>query len=711
VNPRNLVIVALILVGVFSVAFILLPSGPDMPGMGDEYGDSYGGGDFSGVGGSSGNGESGSSGSGSSGTADGRSGRAGAGSFGDSGSGSGLDRNGGQGIGDRPGLNRGQGSGRNGNSSGVNGSGLNEGNGRNGSDQSNNSSRNGNNRGRSSSNDENRSGADSEERVRVGGMIWEESENSALTGVSGQLEVGIDNRSLAVNVSNGSFAFEAPASAMIRFYSAVLDDRPARVIAPSTPVLAQSSGAIRVFVRYDALATLNVLSAETGQALTGIEVVRLQDFHRSTLEHPGWALPADYRLEESQSPVSLDGRLGMIGSAVVLHVRAAGHEWKRLTVDLVAGGERDVLLFPAADLNLVLDGATYRNDIKLRIRPPESFGMPYMEMPIEGISSQMIQGLLSGTWNASLESGHWNLNPTVYAETLFEVQLNEQNVLSMTVPDDDEDRSELAGTVFVPNGWYLDNFSVRIRPTGAGSDPVNDTLTLPSAEMGVEEIGGGLLYSWGPVMVKYGSYGILVLPVGVGDLFEVGEEGVLNADIELPSPVDVQVTTLIEGTAGELATPGLIRWAPVRPQGVPGAGAVPIPSIDDGLFEFQAPVGDVIISVSDQAYVPRHKQVTVTFDGENQFEIELKPAMGMSLLLDNNGTSIPWDISWHPLVEPREKILTRGRTGSGYRILVKEEGEYIVELPEMDGFYPVDPVPVMCVPGEVLEVVIPLEAE
>ena len=111
-NPRNLVIVALILVGVFSVAFILLPSGPDMPGVGDEYGDSYGGGDFSGVGDSSGNGESGSSGSGSSGTANGRSGRAGDGSFGDSGSGSGFDRNGDQGIGDRPGLNRGQGSGR-----------------------------------------------------------------------------------------------------------------------------------------------------------------------------------------------------------------------------------------------------------------------------------------------------------------------------------------------------------------------------------------------------------------------------------------------------------------------------------------------------------------------------------------------------------------------------------------------------------------------
>ena len=705
-NPRNLVIVALILVGVISVAALLLPSGPGLSGVGGEYGDTLGGPGFS-------EGRTGDGSSGKGSGSDSSSGRVGANGNRNSDGASAFGRNGGggDGLSDRPGSQRSGGNGRNDNRGKGGSSGLNSGDERSGSQRGNSSSRGGNSRGPSSSRDENRSGAESEEQVRVGGMIWEESENSALSGVSGQMEVGIDNRSRSVSVVNGSFAFEAPASAMIRFYSAVLDERPARVIAPSTPVLAQSSGAVRVFIRYDALATLNVLSAETGEALTGIEVVRLQDFHRSTLEHPGWPLATDYRLEESESPVSLDGRLGMIGSAVVLHVRAAGHEWKRLTVDLVAGGERDVLLFPAADLALQLDGAIDREDIKLRIRPPESYGIPFMEMPIQGVSSQLIQGMPAGTWNASLESGHWNLNPTVYSDVLFEVRLNEQNVLSMTVPNDDEERSDLAGTVFVPDGWYLDNFTVRIRPTGAGSDPVNDTLNLPSAEMGVEEIGGGLLYSWGPVRVKHGSYGILVLPVGYGDLFEVGEEDLLNADLELPPPVDIQVTTLIKGTAGELATPGLIRWTPVRAPGVPGTGAVPVPAVDDGLFEFQVPVGDVILSVSDQAYVPKHKQVTVTFDGDNQFEMELEPAMGMALLLDDNGTSIPWDISWHPLVEPRNQVLTRGRTGSGYRILVKQPGEYMIELPEMDGFYPMDPFPVTCVPGEVLEVVIPLEAE
>lgn len=706
-NPRNLVIVALILVGVVSVASLMLPSGPGLTGVEGDFVGEGSGTDFSGSGSSSrkGNGTSGSGGDSS-----------GSGQRGESSRGSSSakdDRSGTDGLDDRP--DSGDRNRRGGDFSSNRGSsGFGDGRDSNDSNGSGNSSQRQSNRSPSSSRDESRSGSESEERVRVGGMIWEESENSALTEVNGQLEIGIDSRTRTVSVTNGAFSFEAPAKSMIRFFSTVLGDRSARVIAPSTPVLAQSSGAVRVYVRYDALATLKVLSAETGELLNGIEVIRLQDFHRSTLEHPGWPLASDYSLQESESPVSLDGRLGMIGSAVVLHVRAEGYEWKRITVDLVNGGEREVLLFPAADLNLILDGETERADMRLRLRPPEGMGMPYMEMPTLGVTSNLIRGLPSGTWKASLESGHWNLNPTVYAETIIEVQLNEENILTMTVPTDDEERSDLAGTVYVPDGWYLDNFSIRIRPTGAGSDPVNDTVNLPSTEMAMEEVGGGVLYSWGPVSVKFGSYGILILPVGYGDLFEVGEEGFLDANLELPDPVDIQVTTLIQGGGGELATPGLIRWAPVRPQGVPGAGAVPIPAVEDGIFEFQVPVGDVIVSVSDQAYVPKHMQVSVNFDGGNQFEMELEPAMGLFLLLDDDGTSIPWDITWNPIVEAvghSGRILTRGRYGSGYRILVGEPGLYSLELPYMDGFLPVDPFEVMSAPGEIVEVLIPLEAE
>ncbi|OUU25630.1 MAG: hypothetical protein CBC13_01785 [Planctomycetia bacterium TMED53] len=707
-NPRNLIIAAVILFGVVSTAYLFLPSGPVMPPGLEETGDGFGrigearrGDNINSEKGSGSRGDSSSDEEGPRGRGGESSGLSGFDSDGNPLSGRPNSGSGDTGSGGIPGTNE-------------NRSGFGDGSG--GGSGRGNPSRNSGNRGRnpSSSKDESRSGTDSEGNVRVAGKIWDESKNSVLTDVNGQLEVGVDNRSSSVSVVNGSFSFEAPAKAMVRFFSAVLDERPARVIAPTTPLIAEGAGSVRVYIRYDSLATLNVLSAETGAALNGIEVVRLQDFHRSTLEHPGWPLPSDYYVEESESPVSLDGRLGMIGSAVVIHVRAAGHEWKRLTVDLVAGGERDVLLYPAADVNLVLDGDTNREDVKLRLRAPNRIGMPFMEMPILGVTSEMIQGLLPGTWQATLESGHWNLNPTVHAETFFDVFIGEQNSLQMTVPADDEERSDLAGSVFVPDGWFLDNFSVRVRPTGAGSDPVNDTLNLPSAQMSFEEVAGGLLYSWGPVSVKLGSYGILVLPVGYGDLFEVGPDGFFDAHLELPSPVDIRVLTLIAGGSGEFATPGLLRWAPVRPQGVPGTGAVPIPSVQDGVFEFQVPVGGVILSVSDQAYVPKHEQVSVTLDGMNEFEMELEPAMGVMLLLDQQGTSIPWDITWHPVVYANGhggRVLTRGRTGSGYRILVSEPGEYTVELPQMDGFLPLDPFGVQCIPSEVLDVLVPLEIE
>ena len=122
----------------------------------------------------------------------------------------------------------------------------------------------------------------------------------------------------------------------------------------------------------------------------------------------------------------------------------------------------------------------------------------------------------------------------------------------------------------------------------------------------------------------------------------------------------------------------------------------------------------MILSVSDPAYVPKHQQVTVNEDGANQFEIELEPAMGMILLLDEDGTSIPWDLTWHPVVNAdghEGKVLTRGRTGSGYRVLVSETGEYTITLPYMDGFYPVEPFNIFCQPETILETLIPLEAE
>ena len=198
-----------------------------------------------------------------------------------------------------------------------------------------------------------------------------------------------------------------------------------------------------------------------------------------------------------------------------------------------------------------------------------------------------------------------------------------------------------------------------------------------------------------------------MLPIGYGDVFEVGEEGLLDVYIELPAPVDITVQAMLADGSG-IATPSLIRWAPVHPPGVPGAGAVPVGPGDNGYF------GAVMLSCSDVAYRPKHQIEQVTIGGDNSFTMLLEPAMGMHLYLEEQGTSVPWDLSWHPTIQAQGHdgtVVTRGRTGVGYRILVSEPGLYEVDIGQLPGFLPVEPFPVNILASEVIEIVVEIQSQ
>ena len=557
------------------------------------------------------------------------------------------------------------------------------------------------------------SGAVPEGMVRVSGEIVVENIPEAGPTLSGQLQIGVSQGSRSISVNNGRFATNISKSASIRFFSAVLEGKPARVISPTTSVAASAARSIRVVVRYDALAMLHLLSAETGESLTDVEVLRAKDYARSSLAHPGWVLPQDSRIVSDESPVALDGRIGLIGSAVAIHARAVGYEWKRVTVDLVDGGERELTLQRSGALNLIFVGDSEREGVMLRLRGVGANGAPHLEVPVMAGTTQLVEGILPGSWIVSLEKGHWAHQPEVFDEIEFDLVVDDLIDLQLEIPLDDEERVDVAGSVFIPSGWYLNVFSVRLRPIGPGSDPIHDTVVIHSTTMESEEGAGGTLWYWGPISMKQGTYGILVLPIGYGDVFEVGEEGLLDVYIELPAPVDITVQAMLADGSG-IATPSLIRWAPVHPPGVPGAGAVPVGPGDNGYFEFQVPIGAVMLSCSDVAYHPKHQIEQVTIGGDNSFTMLLEPAMGMHLYLEEQGTSVPWDLSWHPTIQAQGHdgtVVTRGRTGVGYRILVSEPGLYEVDIGQLPGFLPVEPFPVNILASEVIEIVVEIQSQ
>lgn len=586
---------------------------------------------------------------------------------------------------------------------------------RNGSDPT--SNRRGNSRsgrsGRGSRSGSSDSGRAPEGMVRVTGQIAVEDDPTAGSNLTGQLQIGVSGESRSISVAGGRFVTNIPEQSSIRFFSAVLAGKPARVISPTTAVPARSSASLRVVVRYDSLAILHLLSAETGESLTNVEVLRAKDYTRSSLAHPGWALAQDSQIQSEESPVALDGRIGLIGSAVAIHARAAGYEWKRVTVDLVDGGERELTLERSGAINFHFIGDAEREGVMLRLREVGHSGAPHMEVPVSAGTTELADGILPGTWVASLEVGHWAHQPEVLDEFEIEIVAGDLIEMELEIPIDDEERVEVSGSVFVPSGWFLDFFSVRLRPTGPGSDPVNDTVEIHSSNMTSEDAGGGTLWYWGPVLVKQGNYGIMVLPVGYGDLFEIGEEGLPDVYLELPMPVDISVQTMLADGSG-VATPNLIRWAPVQPPGVPGSGAVPVGPGDNGYFELQVPLGSVMLSCSDIAYRPKHQIEEVTAGGENAFTMFLEPAMGMLLFLEEEGTSVPWDLEWHPTVQAQGhngSVVTRGRTGVGYRLLVSQPGLYSVTIPDLPDFLPVSPFQLDVPPGEVIETVVEIQAE
>jgi len=548
-----------------------------------------------------------------------------------------------------------------------------------------------------------------------GTVIAIDPEGKRHAGESGRLSARItapgheEMRDIAV--VDGAWSAPMPAGARIHFQSAILDGRPAQVT-PEQLAAGVEGIPFELIARFTASTLLHVRSRESGEALCELELLRIPDWMRNSRAHPGAILPSDRPRTAECSPFVLEPESA---GSVPYHVRAPGFAWGRILIDTASGGDREILLDPGGALDLLFTGGWQAPGALLRLRSSGE-AQPYAEVPVLG-ETMRIEGMLPGSYEVSVETGNWAQEPRVLGRA--EVAVHAGEVAALTVPLAElveEERVPFAGTVFVPEAWLLDEFQLRIRPADPGANANEETQNLPSLEMTAAPVPGGTLYGWEADPVLPGTHGVLVLPVGYGVNVAVGAEGELAAAIALPEPVMVEVTTLLAGTT-LAATPAVIRWTPGRETGVPGAGALSVTPVESGenVFVFAAPIGDVIISCSDDAYRPTSRQVAATLQGPNVFTLELEPAHGIHVLLFDGDTPVPWDIGWHAHLTAAEgssgQVVTRGRIGLEYRILVSVPGPYTLTIPEIDGFLPVPPQPVDVLEGQIFDVVIELVRE
>ena len=550
-----------------------------------------------------------------------------------------------------------------------------------------------------------------------GNIIAVDPEGQQFPEESGSLELRItapgydELRDIAV--VSGSWSAQLPDRSRVKFVSGQLRERSVN-ISPSHAISVSDGLSIQLTGEWTSETLLHVRSRATGETLCDQELVRISDWMRNSRPHPGAVTTTDQRWTTECSPIPLATNGVTAGTSVPYHVYAPGHAWGRILLDTTTGGDREILLDAGGNLEVTFTGGWQRPGALLRLRVLGE-NQPYGEVAILG-ESMMIKGILPGSYEISVETGSWAQNPLVLGTVEVVVSVGEITILELSVNDlEDEERVPFGGTVFVPTEWLLDEFQLRIRPIDPGRNIAEETQHIPNLEMTATPIPGGTLYGWEADAVEPGNFGLLVLPIGYGINVHVDLVGNLEAEISLPAPVPVEVRTLVAGTA-EPAFPNLIRWTPARDPGVPGAGALTVPPENNSnVFLFDAPLGAVIISSSDSGFRPASRQLQLTPDGPNTFEFELQPAHGLSILLYDGETPVPWDIGWHAHLTPMEgtqgQVVTRGRVGINYRILVSNPGWYTLTMPEIDGFLPVAPLQVEVIESTILDVDIPLLRE
>ena len=523
---------------------------------------------------------------------------------------------------------------------------------------------------------------------------------------------GLD-RVQEVPISSGAWSLVVPERAQLQFTGALIGERRA-VVSPASAVTATDGARFELIGEWTSQTVLQARSRETGEILCDLTLLRIPDWMRNSRPHPGAQVPSDQSWTAECSPIPLSSEGANSGVSVPYHVHSPGYAWGRILVDTTTGGECEILLDPGGQLDLAFEGGWDRPGATLRLREVGEL-QPYAEVPVSG-ETMLIQGILPGDYQVSVETGSWAQNPLVLGSTEITILASETNPILLPVATlEDEERVTFAGSVFVPAEWYLDEFQLRLRPVDPGRNISEETQHIPSLEMTATETSLGVIYEWEAEPVEPGNFGMLILPVGYGINVNVPIDGLFDAQISLPPPMPVEITTVIKGTE-EPAYPALIRWTPTREAGVPGAGASSVfPITGTNVYQFDAPIGGVILSCSDSAYRPASRQLNVSLNGPNQFVFELEPAHGASLSLFDGDTPVPWDIGWHAHLTPMEgttgQVVTRGRIGIEYRILVSNPGWYTLSFPEIPGFLPVPDQEIEIFDGEISPIEIPLFRE
>ena len=263
-----------------------------------------------------------------------------------------------------------------------------------------------------------------------------------------------------------------------------------------------------------------------------------------------------------------------------------------------------------------------------------------------------------------------------------------------------------AGTLVVPTEWNLAEFTLGFDLLDVALGGWDGRFSIDRSGMRAED-DPPTTYRWHSPGAQPGRYSVQLRELTFTVEIEVGEGGLSDARIEVPSPAEVRVRCVDAGTGSDV-TDGELSWNCVRQVGGTCNSARWDAELDR--WTFRAPIGEIVLDPSVPGYDFQWQTVRVE-PGINDFVLRLVRSTGLTPILMDGKDEIAWDddaMLTLVAAEGQQDSLSSSSGGGRITLFKREPGLYRLKVPDIPGYEPVPEALVHLEKGVIQEYVIEL---
>jgi len=476
----------------------------------------------------------------------------------------------------------------------------------------------------------------------------------------------------------------------VAVFDAQVGTRFARIESPAEKAALPESLELVVRLLLPTPPRLRVLDAESGAELAGVTLVRTQQYPLDGLTHPGLDFAERRVASGLASPIELEPYMGQLSLWDELRVLVGvdGHEWGLATIDLLVGGESQIVLRRGGALSLEIRGADAASKAaRLRFREAGQV-LPLLEFELGAREQFELDGLPPGALGVAAELGSIFENPIVLGVTGVSVPAGGRaHVKLELVAAPEFVAASCAGTVFIDRAWNCTSLRLILRlidTPARGQEARSEVGAMPEASRRA----GFDAFRWNAKDLQAGRYLIELSNPNLTVRFDLPPEGRNDLELVIGAPVELRLRVL-DAVTGEDLRSAEVAWH-ARPP-------VPRPTGLEQEAQFDASLGRYVVRsaavpiklwVTEDGYLPSFSELDLS-TGITEHAVRLERACAIVLRLKSGEMALTVPHGWHasptsPSTGGETRMIEFGT--SEVRFVVSAPGTYELAPPKLPGY-------------------------